>query len=324
MEGWAARPPLVANGAVRALCPLKEEGHAMKTLAPTMWMLLLSLACWTPPALGAPPGVTGPALSAEQQRLVDELLASQHPYHCCRDTIAACLQQPNPCPLAIRLERAIRGMAAAGKSRAEIEEALATREQSMSTSRPVVTIGSDPRFEAGLPAAPVVLSIYASGLNTDCAQLIPALHVEVCSGRLKGKARLNFRPFISGTDETGESCGRAMIAAADQGLFWPYLLHLYGKQESFEACMIKKWAYTGGVDRGAFDMAYDSPMAASLLATVRREGLENGVESVPTAFINGRRIRCGFSVDTLVDLLGEEYERVTARGAAATQPGRRN
>jgi protein-disulfide isomerase len=281
-----------------------------KTLELATLTMVLSLACWTPAALAAPRHASEP--TEEQRKLGDELLATQHPYECCSETIAACLQRSDPCPLALRLERAIRRMVLAGMSRREIEEALSTRKESMVASAPLARIGSDERFQAGNSAAPVVLSIYASSRSTQCAKLIPALYVEVCSGRLQGKVRLQYRPFFSATDPMDEASGRAMIAAADQGLFWPYLLHLYAEQERLQPSLVQKWAYTTGVDRGAFDLAFESAATASLLAEIRREALENGAVPVPTAFINGRRTHCGLSVDTLVDLLDEEYERVTA------------
>jgi len=293
----------------------------MKTLQVVLATLLLT--CWTPLAQATPrQAASGPALSAQQRQVVDDLLATRHPYECCRDTIAACLEQSPPCPLALRLERAIRRMAADGMSRGEIEAALVSREDIMARSTVVARIPSDRRFEAGSPEAPVVLSIYASGKSTRCAQLIPALYVEVSAGRLKGKVRLNYRPYFTGTDPTNEDCGRAMIAAADEGLFWPYLLHLYTEQDKLQPSLIRKWAYAAGVDICAFDVAYESPETASRLAAIQREGLENGVGPVPTAFIDGRRVRCGLTVETLVDLLDEQYERVTSQGARGASPRR--
>jgi len=188
--------------------------------------------------------------------------------------------------------------------------------EDITSSRRVARVGSDARFQAGATAAPVVLSIYASGRSTGCARLVPALYAAIYSGRLEGKVRLEYRPFGAGS-AVDEACSRAMVAAADQGLFWPYLLNLYRKQDELQPALVMKWAYATGVDRGAFDMAYDSPATSSLLAEIEREGRDNGVKEVPAAFIDGRRIGCELTFDALVSLLEQEYDRMTREPANA-------
>lgn len=267
-------------------------------------MAILSFSASAAPE---PDGQSG--LSPEQRHLVDELLASQHSYECCLDAIAVCLKQEPVCPLALRLERFIRRMAASGMRRAEIERALVQRKQSMTLSGQMARIELDERFSAGDSSSPVVLALYACGRSELCAKLLPSLYYAVVSGRLKGKVRLYYRPFFPAGKEDVEACGRALVAAADQGRFWPYLLHLYDKRDSFQQCMLRKWADIKGLDRGAYGIAYDHPKTTALLEASRREGIENKVASVPGAFINGRKVLSELSVETLIDLLEEEYDR---------------
>jgi hypothetical protein len=283
----------------------------MNRVGTTILALGFSVAAWPWAAFGALEVDSTSGLSTEQQRLVDELLASQHPYECCQDTIAVCLQQMPVCRLTSRLERAIRRMAIAGMSRTEIEYVLAQRRQSMASSRQKTRIALDQRFGAGEKSSSVVLALYACGRSELCAKLIPSLYNEVTSGRLKGKVRMYYRPFFPGDQEDAAACGRALVAAADQGMFWPYLLHLYQQRENFRLCMLKKWADIKGLDFDAFGLAYDSPKTTALLAASRQEGLANKVDTIPCAFIDGRKIEGEPSIETLLDLLEEEHERDT-------------
>jgi protein-disulfide isomerase len=178
---------------------------------------------------------------------------------------------------------------------------------------PAVKIELDSRFCAGDQNAPVVLTLYACGRSEPCAKLIPPLYREVLSGRYKGKVRLCIRPFFPRPQEDTTACGRALVAAASQGMFWPYLFQLYSQYDSYELCLLKKWADIKGLDRDAFEIAYDHRTTTETLAMSRREGIANKVDKVPTAFINGRKVLCAISVSTLLDLSKEEYDRVAKK-----------
>jgi protein-disulfide isomerase len=169
--------------------------------------------------------------------------------------------------------------------------------------------GLDARFSAGEPSSQVVLTMYACGRSQSCAKLIPPLYQEVVAGRLKGKVRLYFRPFCLTETEDAVACCRALVAAAGQGAFWQYLLHMYEHQEDFHACVLKKWADFKGLDRDAFELAVEHPNTKALLAEVRRDALEKHVDTVPTAYVNGRKIACALSLPALLDVLEEESAR---------------
>jgi protein-disulfide isomerase len=176
----------------------------------------------------------------------------------------------------------------------------------------------DPRFCAGEPSSPIVLTLYACGRSERCAKLIPPLYQEVTSGRLVGKVRLNYRPFCTSADEGSAACCHALVAAARQGAFWPYLLHLYEHQEDFQSCLLKKWADIEGLDGDAFEAALHHPDTTALLAEARREALENEVEVIPSAFIGGHKIPCELTLPALADFLERAYAREVK--PAATNP----
>jgi protein-disulfide isomerase len=178
------------------------------------------------------------------------------------------------------------------------------------------TIQQDERFRAGDEHAPVVLTLYACGRSDLCADVVPPLVEQVTTGRLKGKARLYLRPYFPTRTEGAEACGRAMTAAASQGMLWPYLLHLYAHRESFEQCLLGRWASLKGLDNYAFKAAYESRDTTALLEGVRAEAERNGVDTVPAAFVDGRRVRCPVTVGALVELLLHQHAQALAHPAA--------
>jgi protein-disulfide isomerase len=263
-----------------------------------------------------------PGLSAKQGRTVQELLAAYHPYACCADSLAACLGRKPVCPLAKRLERAITRMARSGLTKPEIEAALAHREATMKTDGPRAKIALDERFRAGNADAPVSLVTYACPRQEACAKLIPDLYREVTTGRLKGKVALYYRPFFPAGNDEALECGRGLYAAAYQGKFWPYLLHLCMQREKLQKSTMRDWVGQHGLDRCIFDHTCDRPDTGVWLTTSHKEGVANGVTAAPAAFINGRRIQGKFDLETLVDLSEEEHERFAQSHAAEPSPGK--
>jgi protein-disulfide isomerase len=279
--------------------------------------IVLPAAQAAPPSSPAATQASHSGLTAKQRQLVDEVLSSYHPYECCTQSLGACLREQTVCPLAARLERAVVRMAAAGLDRPRIEAALAHRQATMGREQPSAKIALDERFRAGNPKAAVVLAIYACPRNPICAKLIPDLYREVTAGRLKDKVALHYRPFFPTGDENALECGRGLYAAAYQGQFWPYLLHLCLERESLKKTTMRDWVGSHGLDRCIFDHTCDQPGTATWLAASREEGVANGVTSAPTAFVNGRRIHGELELETVVDLLEEEHERVTQPRAPA-------
>jgi len=172
-------------------------------------------------------------------------------------------------------------------------------------------IALDARYGAGDADAPVVLVLYACGRSKACADLVPLLHSEVTGGRLKGKVRMYVRPYFPAAEEDAVLCGRALVAAAEQGMFWPYLLYLYEHRDDFQRCLLARWASLRGLDRDAFDLGVSSAKTTETLAGIRTEALRNGVDRVPCAFINGQKVTETPSVALLTDLLEREFRRVS-------------
>jgi protein-disulfide isomerase len=256
-------------------------------------------------------------LNDAQRRLAEDLLATQRPYDCCLESLKICLEKKPVCPLVVRLQRAIVRMAAAGFSKAQIEAALAQRKATMRADQPTATIVVDDQFRAGNPKAPVTLAIYACPRNETCARLISDVYRELTAGRLKDKVTLVYRPFFLAEDREALECGRGLYAAAYQGQFWPYLVHLCLEREHLTQTTIRDWAGSHGLDRCIFDQTCEQASTGSWLQASRKEGFANGVTVAPAAFLDGRRIQGSIDFETLVDLAEEEHERLTAHDRSA-------
>jgi protein-disulfide isomerase len=297
-------------------------------LATFLLSALAAGAAQAAPAAGTPARAQKTAPPAgEPRRLVEEILATYRPYACCADRLAACLAKQPVCPLATRLERAIRRMAGAGLAKPAIEAALAQRQATMKPEQTRATIVLDGRFRAGNAKAPVALAVYACPRQEACAKLVPDLYREVTDGRLKDKAVLHYRPFFPPGNEEALECGRGLYAAAYQGKFWPYLLHLCLEREHLQRPTLRDWAGQHGLDRCIFDHTCEQPDTAAWLEASRKEGLGNGVTAAPAAFLNGRRVQGPLDLETLVDLAEEEHERLaqapTKEGATSKPPVRK-
>jgi protein-disulfide isomerase len=270
-------------------------------------------------AAAAPASAPPPAV---RPQVVAEVLASYHPYACCADSLATCLKKIPPCPLAKRLELAIGRMAGAGLDKPAIEAALAQRQATMNLEQKRANIVLDNRFHAGDANAPVSLVVYACPRQEACAKLVPDLYREVTDGRLKNKAVLYYRPFFPPGNEEALECGRGLYAAAYQGKFWPYLLHLCLERASLQGPTLRDWVGRHGLDRCIFDHTCEQPDTAAWLEASRKEGLANGVTAAPAAFLDGRRVQGMLDLETLVDLAEEEHERLAQTPAKESATGK--
>ncbi len=69
-----------------------------------------------------------------------------------------------------------------------------------------------------------------------------------------------------------------------------------------------------GMDRDRFAALTADPAVRSELVESKKEGVRNHVVSTPTLFVNGRMYSTELDAETVIDVLQEEFARVT--GAA--------
>jgi protein-disulfide isomerase len=272
---------------------------------------VISMIATSRVALAQTPGCD--ALDAGQQRVKQEAFVAMHPYDGCDETFDRCLAKKPPAPVVLRLASDICRQIKAGKSRQEIERALAKRAQSMMPVVKPASFAMDEAAAVGDPKAPVRVVVYACARCPFCRVIVPALFKEVTEGSLKGKVRLYFRPFPLKDHAGSTEGGLAMIGAARLNKFWPMVTLMYERYDSFCPALLPEWAAEAGIDRPAFEKEIADPKNREALVISKQEGLRNKVEATPTVFIDGRKYVYELHREALVDVMLEACEAAAGK-----------
>lgn len=254
------------------------------------------------------------ALSQKQQELKREIFASFHPYAACDDTFERCLAKKPLQPVVVRLANDLCRQIKEGKSRQDMQHALAKRAQSMLPTTKPATIIIDENTRAGDPRSPVKAVVYACARCPYCKVLVTALYQEVTKGSLKGKVKIYFRPFPIKSHPGSVEGGLAMISAARLGGFWPLVNKMYERYERFCPKLLPDWAAETGMLKEMFAKEMAEPKTREALVITKQEGLKNKVEATPTLFIDDRKYVYEMKLEPVLDVLNEAYETASASG----------
>jgi protein-disulfide isomerase len=252
------------------------------------------------------------ALDAKEKAAAAKAFEALHPYDECDQTFARCLLEKPQKPLVLRLASDVCRMVREGKTREQIERALEKRERTLHPAGKRALVSADGAMAAGDENAPVTVAVYACARCPFCKVVVPGLYREVTEGRLKGKARLLFRPFPIKDHPGSTEAGLAILAAARLGAFWPYLLHVYQNFDAFCPKLLSDWATAVGLLREAFEQAMNDPRLREQLVASKQEGLRNGVKATPTLFIDGREYVYENQLPAMIDVLEEAAEAAGA------------
>jgi len=289
---------------------MRRHRHLVSLLSAVVMLLAPRATAW---AAGATDVSCCQQLDASELERAEAIMQQQFLYDCCDDTVAVCLaEQAAACPLAGRLAGEICRRVGAGENDEQIDQALRLRARSMMPGGPQAAFTIEGRPSVGDPQAPVNVVVYACITCPYCAVLIPDLEREIESGTLKGKAKMSFAVFPIKGHEGAVEGGLALLAVQAQGRFWDFLEQAYGRFDSLAVGKLEPWATELGLDMATYQGVISDPATRQMLVDSKREGLAIGVSSTPTFFIDGRRYQGESSLVQLLDVLGEEYDRVTA------------
>jgi protein-disulfide isomerase len=250
-------------------------------------------------------------LTSQDKILAQEILDTQHPYDCCDRTISQCLEQKPTCALVWRLAENICRRISNNEDRAKITRGLSRRAHSMLPVIKKAKIDLADTPAAGQQDAPVTLVVYACPRCPFCAEITPQLYAAITKGALKGKARLFFKTFPIRNHEYSKESGLGFMAAAKLDRFWEFLLYSYKHFDSFNTKQQAAWAKEVGIDQQAFSEMLSNPDLRNQLVSFKKEGIINKVDATPTFFINGRKYIGDIKFSEIIDVVEEEYERVT-------------
>lgn len=290
--------------------PKQEVTRIMRSTV--HWVFAITLLCG-PTARARTP--TCRKLEGKPRATAQALLASEHIYDCCDETLAKCLERERArvCRLAYRVAEEICRRVDRGQSKKQVSLALRLRARSMMPLGKASTFDLRHAPTVGDPKAPVVLVEYAGALCSHCSVITPPLTREIVAGRLKGKVRLHLRPFAPRDSGYSEEANLALIASKRLGAFWPFLKLLYEHVGQFHPEIQPIWARECGMDPDRFIETVEDELTEKMLAESQKEGLRNKVSATPTFFINGRKYLGTARLRQLVDVLGEEHDRLTGR-----------
>jgi protein-disulfide isomerase len=154
---------------------------------------------------------------------------------------------------------------------------------------PVLTIATDDQPTKGPATAPVTIVEFTDYQCPSCARTQPVL--EEVAREFGDKVRLVSRDFPLDQHTFAFKAAEAAEAAREQGKYWEYVALLFKNQEALEVAKLKEYATQLGLDRKQFDAALDSGKHAERVKRDLAEGRALGVNSTPTVFINGKRVR---------------------------------
>ncbi|HXG94016.1 MAG TPA: thioredoxin domain-containing protein [Blastocatellia bacterium] len=154
---------------------------------------------------------------------------------------------------------------------------------------PVLKIATDDQPSKGSATAPVTIVEFTDYECPSCANAQPIL--EEVIKEYGDKVRLVARDFPLDQHTHALKAAEAAEAAREQGKYWEYTALLFKNQKALEVERLKEYATQVGLDRAKFDQALDTDKYLELVQRDMADGRALGVNSTPTVFINGKRIR---------------------------------
>jgi protein-disulfide isomerase len=158
----------------------------------------------------------------------------------------------------------------------------------------------------GDPDARVSLVLYGDYESEECAR-VHKIIVKLLDeyGR---KLKFNYRHFpLTQIHQHAHKAAEAAVAAAQEGKFWPMHNLIFAHHRRLGSISLREYAREAGVMSKNFlpdlvESKYGWTVRADLLA-----GLEKGVRTVPTIFINDRLYTSRFTFPELSKAIDAEY-----------------
>lgn len=172
---------------------------------------------------------------------------------------------------------------------------------------PVQAISVDDDPTRGETSAPVTVVVFTDFQCPACAATHPVVDETLKS--YGNRVRLVVRDFPLPQHTQARKAAEAANAAAAQGKFFEYINVLFKNQSALDVPSLKKYAADLGLNTARFNAALDSGEYASEVDHDVEDGEQYGVDSTPSIFVNGVRLR-----DLTAEALRIAIDRALARG----------
>ncbi len=178
-----------------------------------------------------------------------------------------------------------------------LETALASRLRAGASVRlllaepvpPVQTISAGNSPSRGDAKAPVTVVEFTDFQCPACKAMHPVLSETLKS--YGNRVRFIVRNFPLDQHANARKAAEAAGAANAQGKFFEYIAVLFENQDALDVPSLKKYATQLGLDRARFDADLDKGVYAAQVRRDVADGEMYGVDSTPSIFINGVRLR---------------------------------
>lgn len=154
-------------------------------------------------------------------------------------------------------------------------------------------------------SAPVTLVEYGDYECPYCAQAY--LITKEIQERLGDKLRFVFRNFpITKIRPHAYATALAVEAAAAQGKFWEMYDYLFKHGQAVSDQSLRRSAASLGLNLTRFDSEFQDRVHGNHIDEDIQSGMNSGVKSTPTFFINGELYNSAWDLDSLLGSLDEE------------------
>ena len=151
-----------------------------------------------------------------------------------------------------------------------------------------VSVDDDPT--TGPATAPVTIVMFSDFQCSACAATHPVLKETIAA--FPGKIRFVVRDYpLESIHENAFKAAQAAGAANAQGKFFEYAEILYKHQDALDTDSLKKYAADAGLNVKQFEIDFNSEKTAAEIRKDVDDGESYAVNSTPTIFVNGVRVR---------------------------------
>jgi len=176
---------------------------------------------------------------------------------------------------------------------------------------PRVTVAIAPHDPVRGPAAAVVTLVEFSDYQCPfCSRVTPTLKRlrETYGDRL----RIVWKDYpLYDIHPQAQKAAEAAWCAGEQGKYWEFHDRLFANQSTLGVDGLRQHATAVGLEPAGFASCLESGRHADRVKDGARQGNDLGVDSTPTAFINGRRLTGAHPYERFAEIIDEELSRLT-------------
>jgi len=127
------------------------------------------------------------------------------------------------------------------------------------------------------------------------------------------RIRYVFRDLPAASHPQAPKAAEAAQCAFDQGKFWEYHDKLFQSQAALDVDSLKAYAKALGLNESAFNTCLDSGKYTQEVQKDYQDAINYGVTSIPTFFINGRKLVGAAPFSSFQTIIEEELAKAGAR-----------